>query len=329
VTAGASTVPTGLSESIPDGIVTHRDLKVFGGVEVARHRFRPGEMQVAPLDGPALTMHLSGPNRLVHRPEDDGAWEGVEFRGDANVYRAGVPFEEVFDSESEDLNVLLGRSFFRRVAEGAGADPDRLEVLDRFGLRDPKIERLLLAFLEELDTGGLGGELYAQGLAQALAVHLLREHSSLGERARRSVERGPNGRLSRRQLKAAVDHVGDNLSGELSLEAMARQANLSVRHFHRLFREATGMSPHRYVIWMRVERAKDLLRGTDLPVGEVARLCGFSNQSHLALHVKRLLGVSPSDFRRRRDPPASTHDGPRQDGSRENVAGSCSISAGS
>jgi AraC family transcriptional regulator len=161
------------------------------------------------------------------------------------------------------------------------------------------MERLMLSFLPELESGGLGGELYAESLANALAVHLLRQHSSLGEKAKRKIasEPKPSG-LPARQLRRALDYIGDNLASDLSLEEMAGAANLSPYHFARLFKESTGLPPHQYVIRERVERAKGLLAGTDRPVGEVARLCGFATQSHLARHFGRLVGATPARFRR-------------------------------
>ena len=75
-------------------------------------------------------------------------------------------------------------------------------------------------------------------------------------------------------------------------------AHMSPDHFARSFKAATGLSPHQYVIQRRVERAKTLLSDTGLTVAEVARAVGFSNPSHLATHVRRVLGVSPGALRR-------------------------------
>lgn len=196
-------------------------------------------------------------------------------------------------SVSDNVNVLLGSDFVGRVAVGAGIDTDRMEVADA---RDPSAERILMLFLEEVRSGGLGGELYAQSLATALAVHLLREHSSIGDRDRRELAREPGG-LSPRAMKRAMDYVGDNLASDLSLEEVAKAAHLSPRHFSRQFRSSTCLSPHQYVIRERVERAKRLLLNTDLSVGEVALSCGFSHQGHLSRHFVRLTGAPPSRFR--------------------------------
>jgi len=226
-------------------------------------------------------------------------WEGHKSRtpagkGSTLVLPAGLAYEARWEGR-ERLKVFHAHpepSFVGEVAAEAGADPEHLEILPRLLLRDERLERLALSFLAELEGGGLGGELYAESLARALAVQLLRGHSSLGERARRKVTREPEGGLSKRALGRAFDFIGDNLSGEISLADVAGAAGYSPRHFSRLFRESTGLSPHQYVIRGRVERAKGLLLG-GMPAGQAARAGGFHDQSHLTRHFKAVLGVTP------------------------------------
>ena len=180
----------------------------------------------------------------------------------------------------------------------SGADPDGVEIIEDLNGRDAQVERILLSFLPELETGGLSGGLYAESLANVLAVHLLRQHSSLGTGARSIVSRGPSGRLSGRTLRRATDFIGENLASSLSLEEISAAASVSPRHLSRLFKEVTGLAPHQYVIRERVEKAKRLLAGTELPVGDVALAAGFAHQGHLARHFVRLVGPSPARFRR-------------------------------
>jgi AraC family transcriptional regulator len=88
--------------------------------------------------------------------------------------------------------------------------------------------------------------------------------------------------------------VEENLAEGLTPEEISAVAHMSPFHFSRLFKASTGLSPHRYVVGRRVERAKELLAKTALPRHEVARLAGFTDQSHLAKHFRRHLGVTPS-----------------------------------
>src|SRR5262249_33711722 len=92
--------------------------------------------------------------------------------------------------------------------------------------------------------------------------------------------------------------IEEHLDARPSLEQMAAAAHLSVYHFARQFKAATGLPPHQYVILRRVERARQLLQGgTDLSLAEVAAHAGFCDQSQFSHHFKRLVGVTPGQFR--------------------------------
>lgn len=216
------------------------------------------------------------------------------------VIPAGPHWEWGFKgaTESDLLPLCVEDAFLREVAESVEVDPDRVEISPLLGARDERIEQIGLMLKEEVEAEGLlGGRLYAESLATALAITLIRDHSSLGRTAAKNAARERAGGLSRRALKDAVDYIGDNLERDLKLADIARAAHMSPYHFSRLFKQSTGLTPHRYVIERRVQRAKELLCSSTLPIAEIARLCGFANQSHLNRHFKRLLGVNPKTLR--------------------------------
>ncbi len=153
--------------------------------------------------------------------------------------------------------MLLDDRFIQRMAEEAGADPDGIEVVPLFSSPDQQIERIGRSFLSEMEAGGLDGELFTESLANLLALHLLRSHSSLGRRSRRRIGREEG--FSRRALSQATDYINDNLPRKLTLREIAGAARMSPHHFARSFKAETGLSPHQYVVQRRVERAKALL----------------------------------------------------------------------
>jgi len=126
-------------------------------------------------------------------------------------------------------------------------------------------------------------------LGLALSVHLL-------ARYRAPVE--PRAGLSVQQLRRVSDHIEAHLDQRLSLAQLARVAGVSASHFKTLFKRSTGLPAHAYVIQRRVERARVLLARGDLPASQIALEVGFSHQSHMARHMRRILGVTPASFRR-------------------------------
>jgi AraC-like DNA-binding protein len=104
--------------------------------------------------------------------------------------------------------------------------------------------------------------------------------------------------LPRWKLRTVIEYIMENLGGSLTLEQMAAVVHLSPHHFARQFKAATGLPPHQYVIARRVERAQHLLRADgELGLGEVAFRAGFSDQIKFSFHFKRIVGVTPRQFR--------------------------------
>ncbi|MBE9141477.1 helix-turn-helix transcriptional regulator [Nodosilinea sp. LEGE 07088] len=165
-----------------------------------------------------------------------------------------------------------------------------VKLVPRFGVQDQLIYQIGLALLAELRAPGFGSHWYAETMATALAVHLLRYYSA-------SESDAPGGySFSQPKMKQVVDYINDNLEQDLRLKELAAIAQLSQFHFCRAFKQVVGVSPHRYLICQRIERAKTLLHSGDMSIGAVAIACGFNHQSHLHRHFKRLTGVTPKVF---------------------------------
>lgn len=271
------------------------------GIQVLRFKGYVEEFDVPPSPNHTAVVNLTRhPVDLVQRLDGKLYEEPCNPHG-VTIAPAGTHAEVSHKdrTESDVLNLLLEDALLRKVAKSVEVDPDGLEIVLRVGTPAPQIERIGLSLNEELEADGLlGGKLYAESLANAFALTLIRDYSSLGRSAIAKAVRHPTGGLSRRALNAVIDYVGDNLANKgLTLAEMAGTAHMSPYHFSRLFKESTGLAPHQYVIERRIQRAKELLCGSALPIAEIALLCGFANQSHLNRHFKRLLGVNPKALR--------------------------------
>ena len=194
----------------------------------------------------------------------------------------------------DELHIFLEAGVVERVAaEAFDLDPARLTIPPLDGVDLPPLRAALGAVDAELTAGAAGGRLAAESLATVLAVQLLRQVL-----APRQAARGRDGALPRDTLRAVVEYVEAHLDAGPSLGRLAAVARLSPYHFARQFKAATGLPPHQYVILRRVERAKQLLQdGGGLSLAEVAACAGFSDQSHFSHHFKRLVGVTPGQFR--------------------------------
>jgi len=99
------------------------------------------------------------------------------------------------------------------------------------------------------------------------------------------------------RLKRVIEFIEANLAEPLTLDLLAHVAGLSVFHFARVFRQATGSSPYRYVSERRLQRAQRLLMSPELSVHEIARACGFPRHANFSAAFARARGMSPSAYR--------------------------------
>jgi len=103
--------------------------------------------------------------------------------------------------------------------------------------------------------------------------------------------------LPRYKLRRVIEFIDANIGGPISLDDLARAADMSRYHFHRQFKKSLGMTPHDYILHNRIERAKSLLIGSALPLIDVARDVGFVDQSHFTSTFRRLTSMTPRHFR--------------------------------
>ena len=115
------------------------------------------------------------------------------------------------------------------------------------------------------------------------------------------------------KVRQAIGLMQRHIDNPLPLPEIGRRIVLSPRQLERLFLRHAGMSPLRFYMQLRVERARELLLYSDRPVIEVAVSSGFTSTSHFATWYKRIYGVRPSDMRGRSPAPAhAAHEGSRK-----------------
>ncbi|HEV3154710.1 MAG TPA: AraC family transcriptional regulator [Candidatus Baltobacteraceae bacterium] len=237
----------------------------------------------------SVSMHVGTPV-LVSSRCDGAAVHRLQLPGDVKVIPAGYSRVWEISAATRKLVVDLAPWFLRQTAEEMAIDPDRVALVPQLYLTDAQIQHLGWAFVAELESAEHAERLYAESLGVALAAHLLRRYSP-------AVSRRETG-LPRKRLRRVVDHVREHIARDLSLAELASVGGVSPSHFKAQFKVSTGMPVHQYVIRMRVDYALELLKHTAMPIVQVALQAGFSNQSHLSRHVRRLHGITPAQIRR-------------------------------
>ncbi|GAA4581529.1 AraC family transcriptional regulator [Planotetraspora phitsanulokensis] len=261
------------------------------------------DVYLPPTDDQHLVLVTAGESTIESFGEG-GRRKARYVPGQIGLTPPGVPTRLRWRSEASPRTLHLhlpDRLLTRAARELWGTEDSPLSRPDALALSDPVVAQVMLA----LDTAAATGmdDLYADSAAHFLAVHLLTRHCGM-----------PVPRLPRREdtrVRRAIEIMRDGLHHPLTLTDIASQVWLSTFHFVRVFKAATGETPHRYLTRLRIQEAcRHLERGTG-SISEIAQLCGFSSPSHLSAAFAREVGTSPSAYRRdvqERDQRVDTHD---------------------
>ncbi|KAB2920375.1 MAG: helix-turn-helix transcriptional regulator [Hyphomicrobiaceae bacterium] len=259
---------------------------------VAVTRFRLGNIDVSV---PALGVPMFGVNygadMQLERTLHGRKVSGVGAPGHLSLLPPDADTRWVFDKAGGDIVlVFLSRALFdRALEESTGRDPRSVEIVPQFVIRDLVLERVAHQLLKAVSEPGAGSRLLTETIAQALAAHLIAAHTNL-ERGGRPHPIAPS------KLKRAEDFIQANIESDMSLQDIADAAGMSLFHFAKAFKQATGRTPHQYVIEQRVRQARALLHDTSLSIGQVASAVGFSH-SHFTAVFARHMGMTPRKFR--------------------------------
>ena len=210
------------------------------------------------------------------------------------IIAPGTPLVADVRSAGTLLHAFVRRTILSEVAsELFGRDISFFEIVSSFGAEDPGLALLLRSLEWVLLEPAGDADLKVEYLARALAAHVLRKNATVMHT--RPATAVP---LNNRQARLVRNYIRDHLSSKIALKDLTSLLNLSQTSLIRRFRASFQQSPHQYIVAARVGRARELLEWSDLPVVEIAAVCGFTDQTHLGVAFRRIVGVTPSQYRR-------------------------------
>ncbi|MGR9053800.1 MAG: helix-turn-helix transcriptional regulator [Gammaproteobacteria bacterium] len=264
------------------------------GLEAWRMRHNSRELEEFCLDTHALIVYQGKPSRQVVI-SSLGVTKSTQRFGELLIGAAGDWARFTFDGvEQDDFQMSFDPEIFGQLAEELGFDPDKLELRTAFGIMDPVISHIAFAMEAEARQSNPYGQLLIEGLGLLLIKGLILKHSSFSDVSRRYAEPAECPAAVRRCLDYLHAHFMDQQT--VTLAVLARAANLSKFHLNKVFAKATGITPHQYLIRLRVDHAKGQLRNTRKSITEIAAEFN-QTPSQFSTEFKKWVGVSPSVFR--------------------------------
>jgi AraC family transcriptional regulator len=250
-----------------------------------RYIFQLGGCEVPPLDSLVLACHLGGARATAGR----SAGRSFDFlAGASTVFQPGFASRWTFFGAIDmamfhviDPNHELVRHLQRLLNARTKAPP----------FSDPLVNASAQQLLGELARTSTPDHGFVGRLSQLMIEQTCRV---LEGKTGRHV---PPDALQLGRLQGVLEWIGENLSNELSNAELAVRAGVSESHFRRIFQEAMGMTPHRYVLRLRLERVHELLTRTSFSIARVAAQCGFNSQSHMTSCFAAAYGITPARAR--------------------------------
>ncbi len=241
-------------------------------------------LELQPL--PEFNIWLNGRHHLKPRTNADN-FTFVNFNVEL-VAEMKVPFDS--------MHMYFTRAALNAIAVEQGArEIDTLDLDFLNAYNDVVVRSLGRCLLPAFEHPERANRLFMDHIAAALLAHMVQAYG--GSATAPMMVRGG---LAPWQVRRAKEMLMAHLDGEITLEALADECQLSRGHFARAFRKTTGRPPHRWLVEQRIERAKDMLLNSDLPLAEIAGLCGFSDQSHFTKVFAANVHIPPGEWRRLR-----------------------------
>lgn len=193
-------------------------------------------------------------------------------------------------SAFDNFRIQISLDHLNEMAARAGAGRG-------FSLRNPRghvdatLQRLAGAISPTLDLRQHLNRLYIGHVTNAMMTHVISTYGNSMRRGRYQPI------LSPRHERLAIEYMRHHVTANISVEDIAAECGISAGHFTKAFYQATGLTPHQWILHARVDMAKALLK-QELDIASVATSCGFADQSHLTRVFKKITGASPARWRK-------------------------------
>lgn len=226
-----------------------------------------------------------------------GRYQNFEYRpGEMTLLNPGEVHEDFASGQKRDyLTVNIQGRLFETFLPGLGVCARDLLPFSRPRIQaDPQIGQIFASLRQELDGHDSERQFEIRSLVTELALYLSRHFAPTSARLEtcETVRR-----MARWEVRRAIEFLQDTYRLEFDLHRLAKAAGLSKYYLEKVFKEAVGLSPHQYILQLRVDRAKNLLASTSKSMVDISMELGFFDQSHFSNAFKRFTGVSPLAYR--------------------------------
>ena len=200
-----------------------------------------------------------------------------------------VPFTGGIKADYKAISVK--KDFLQKIALEA-FEEDRIEFNGIETIYSCQLLEAIRNFKQEIGNYGYKYPTMVNCLATKLTFQLLRDLHSNPQIDRR------NNCNEQRYINKAIEFIENNFNCNLTLGEISREIFVSQAHFERMFKNHLGITPHQYLVEIRIQKAMELMNREECSIEEIARRCGFVSLSHFSTVFKRIVGKNASEYKR-------------------------------
>jgi AraC family transcriptional regulator len=213
------------------------------------------------------------------------------YPGTCNLFPAGVRPRVRNFTQTNMIVCGLDPEFAEEVSEELDSNP-AAQLPVQMEIRDESLGHLMRLLENAARFGESSDNLYVDHLIYAFTLRWF----SVGQD--RQYTHSPQGALPAHKLRRVIERMKDDLCSDLDLKTLAAEGGYSRYHFLRMFRTATECTPHQYFLRLRIENAQSLMKNHSLRIIDIAESCGFTSQSQFSRVFRKVMGVTPRQYRR-------------------------------
>jgi AraC family transcriptional regulator len=262
------------------------------GLVLERYQFPPCEFPDLPVAHHIVELTSQQHVSLGERPD----WKGhlrpfSKYPWTSNLFPGGIRPKLRSFTQTNLIVCGLDPEFVEEVSDELDSNPvAQLRV--QIDIRDESLGYLMRLLEDAAKSGEPSDNLYVDHLIYSFTLRLF----SLGHDRQHTYI--PQGALPAHKLRRVIERMYADLDTDLNLKTIAAESGYSRNHFLRMFRAATGCTPHQYFLRLRIEKAQSLMKNRSLRIIDIAESCGFTSQSQFSHVFRRVIGVTPRQYRR-------------------------------
>lgn len=276
---------------VPEVPVVSSPPALWRGVLLESHAHGPQRVEYHQHLSHFLCLHLDNQTTVLEQSKGESE-SRVLAPGQIVLLSRGTEHEVSFPTPVKRVLLNLEPWLFLETF-GDDVSGDEIELQNHWGIHDPQIEHIMRALEADLQAKLPSGRLFGESLVNGLLVRLRERYGVSRPRVTKVANR-----LQRSQLTRVLEYIEANLNSDLDLAGLAATVGVSPNYFVELFKRSVGFSPYQYVIRKRIERSRQLLEDSSISIFEAGVRSGFSDHSHFTKVFRRVVGVTPTRYRR-------------------------------